>query len=204
MSLRLLPILLVLSAPATAEQYSYEMDQNHTLIQFTWNHNGLANMSGRFTEFEGNFKLDFDDPKNSEVQFAIDANSIWTGVEKLDEDMKSQRLFDTAKFPTITFVSTKARKTGVNRGQLKGDLTIKGTTLPVTLFIDVNRQGRHHFADSVEQYKDAFSAGLTIHAKVNRSAFDLGMAVPWIADEIEIRIETELVAYVNGKPATAE
>ncbi len=196
--------LLTAIAPhaAMAEPIAYEMDHNHTLIQFTWNHNGLANMSGRFTDFDGEFNLDFEDPSASTVTFSIDADSVWTGVEKLDADMKSQRLFDVGKNPAITFVSTSARKTGLERGQLEGDLTIKGVTRPVVLNINVNRHGRHHFADGVEKFKDALSAGLSIDTRINRSEFDLGMAVPWIADEIDIRIETELVAYPEGKPET--
>jgi len=185
---------------AQADPLQYEMDKNHTIIQFEWNHNRLANMSGRFLEYTGVFDLDFENPPKSHVEFTIKADSIWTGVEGLDKDMKSDRLFDTANHPELKFVSTSARQTGLERGQLTGELTIKGITKPVTLFIDVNYEGPHIFAEGVAEYKDALQAGLTLHARVNRSDFGLGMAVPWIADEIDIRIETELVAYPGGKP----
>lgn len=178
-----------------AEPVSYEMDADHTIIQFTWNHNRLSNMSGRFMKYDGEFELDFNRPSKSRVEFTIDTDSVWTGVEALDADMKSPRLFDFLKHPDISFVSTGARKTGLERGQLTGELTIKGITKPVILYIDVNYTGPHIFADSVEKYEGAQMAGLSLSARVNRSDFALGMAVPWIADEIDIRIETELVAY---------
>lgn len=184
---------------AHGEPLAYEMDKNHTIIQFSWNHNRLADMSGRFLAFDGEFDLDFEEPSNSKVSFRIDPASIWTGVEKLDEDMRSKRLFDVAQFDEITFVSTTSRKTGLERGQLEGNLTIKGITKQVVLFIDVNYHGPHLFA-GVEEYKDAVQAGITLHARVNRSDFDLGMAVPWIADEIDIRVDTEMVAWPMGKP----
>ena len=190
----------LLIGAAQAEPVSYEMDPDHTIVQFTWNHNRLSNMSGRFMKYDGEFNLDFKRPSKSHVAFTIDAESIWTGVDALNNDMKSSRLFDVDEHPEIKFTSTKARKTGLERGQLVGELTIKGITKPVTLFIDVNYQGPHIFADSVEKYKGAQMAGLTLNARVNRSDFDLGMALPWIADEIEIRIETELVAYPEGNP----
>lgn len=196
-------IVAFVTAPAFAAPAAYEMDKRHTIIQFTWNHNRLANMSGRFMEYDGEFNLDFDTPKNSNVEFTIKPESIWTGVEALDNDMKSARLFDVESYPEIRFVSTRARRTGLERGQLEGDLTIKGITKPITLFIDVNYNGPHIFATSVEQYQDALQAGLTLRARVNRSDFGLGMAVPFIADEIDIRIETEMIAYPNGKPEEA-
>ncbi len=191
--------LLITFSSALAEPVRYEQDVAHTIVQFTWNHNRLSNMSGRFLKHIGIFELDFEDPSNSHVEFIINANSIWTGVGKLDEDMKSKRLFDVANHPEIKFVSTAARKTGLERGQLAGELTIKGITKPVTLYIDVNYHGPHIFPN-VEKYKGAQLAGLTIKARVNRSDFDLGMAVPWIADEIDIVINTELVAYPDSKP----
>lgn len=193
----------IIMAQAQADALSYEMDKRHTIIQFTWNHNRLSNMSGRFLEYDGEFDLDFDDPSKSSVSVTIDPASIWTGVEELDEDMKSARLFNVAEYDKITFVSTKARQTGLETGELDGELTIKGVTKPVRLFIDVNYQGPHVFADGVEKFKDALQVGLTLHTRVNRSDFGLGMAVPWIADEIDIRIDTEMVAYPNGKPSAA-
>lgn len=193
-------VCVLFAGAATAQPASYEMDSDHTIVQFTWNHNRLSNMSGRFMDYEGVLELDFDRPANSQVEFKIRADSIWTGVEALDNDMKSGRLFDVSDHPEIKFTSTRARKTGLERGQLMGELTIKGITKPVILYINVNYQGPHIFADSVEKYEGAQMAGLTINARVNRSDFGLGMAIPWIADEIEIRIETELVAYPDDKP----
>jgi polyisoprenoid-binding protein YceI len=195
-----LMISVLIAGAATAEPAQYEMDPDHTIVQFTWNHNRLSNMSGRFMKYDGDFNLDFERPSKSRVEFTIDAESIWTGVEALDNDMKSSRLFDVAEHSEIKFTSTRARKTGLERGQLMGELTIKGITKPVTLFIDVNYQGPHIFADSVEKYKGAKMVGMTISARVNRTDFDLSMAVPWIADEIDIRIESELVAYPEGQP----
>lgn len=188
-------LVALVAAPARAEPIAYRMDKDHTIIGFAWNHNRLSTMSGRFTKYDGDFELDFADPAQSRVSFTIDAASVWTGVEKLDDDMRSKRLFNVAEFPAIKFVSTQAVKTGLERGQLKGDLTIKDVTRPVTLYIDVNYQGPHIFADSVEKYENARQAGLTVTTRINRSDFGLGMAVPWIADEIDIRIDTELVAF---------
>ncbi len=202
MKLKILFFVVFITSSLSAahgESLAYEMDKDHTIIQFSWNHNRLADMSGRFLDFDGEFDLDFEKPSNSKVSFRIDPASIWTGVEKLDEDMRSERLFNVAKFDEITFVSTKSRKTGLERGQLEGNLTIKGITKQVVLFVDVNYQGPHVFAD-VEQFKDAVQAGITLRARVNRSDFGLSMAVPWIADEIDIRVDTEMVAWPMGKP----
>lgn len=194
--------LTLASTSALAQTRKYEMDKSHTIVDFSWNHNRLSNMSGRFMAYDGQFDLDFDRPSNSQVRFTIEADSIWTGIDKLDKDMRSERLFDVEKFPQITFISTKARKTGLERGQLEGDLTIKGITHKVRLDIEVNYQGPHIFADSVEKYKHALQAGLSLRTRINRSDFDLSMAVPWIADEIDIHIETEMVSFAQP-PETA-
>ena len=186
------------TSPALADVYL--MDPNHTVIEFTWNHNDLANMSGRFTSFSGTFDLDFENVENSIVSFTIPVSSIWTGVQGLDTDMVSARLFNAEQFPTIEFVSTGARQTGLDRGELYGDLTIRGITHPVTLFLTVNYQGDHPFAGSSDPYAGALAAGISAEARINRSDFRMGLGVPWVSDEIQIRIDMELANFPDNTP----
>lgn len=50
-----------------------------------------------------------------------------TGPSRSSHDHRHPR------FPTLTFVSTAARRTGEAEFELDGDLTIKGVTRPVTI-----------------------------------------------------------------------
>jgi polyisoprenoid-binding protein YceI len=188
---RLLPFALaaVLATPAAAA--TWEIDTAHSSVGFVTKHLLISKVRGRFREWSGTVVLDDKDLAKSTVNVTIKAASIDTDNGQRDNHLKSADFFDVAKFPEITFKSTKVEK-GTTPSTLKvtGDLTIHGVTKPVVL--DVSGPSPE-FKDPGGNPHVAFSAT----TKINRKDFGLNWnkaveASPVAGEEVAIEIEIEL------------
>ena len=95
-------------------------------------------MRGRFTEFSGTIHADSAKPETSSVAFTIKAASIDTGNADRDNHLRTPDFFDAAKFPEITFTSTKVQSSGGDSFTVQGDLTIMGTARPASMDITLS------------------------------------------------------------------
>jgi polyisoprenoid-binding protein YceI len=127
-TLSLFVTLLVGSAWA---QSVWTVDKAHSKIGFAVTHMVVSETEGQFKNFDINVASPSDDFNGSQVEFTAQVASIDTENEKRDGHLKSPDFFDAEKYPEIKFKG-KLEKVG-SKYQLKGDLTIKETTKPVTL-----------------------------------------------------------------------
>ncbi len=130
-----LSIMLLLAAswrPAAAQPAVYKADPVHSKVGFSIRH-FVSDVDGRFGDFDGVIKFDAQHPADSSVQFTIQAASINTNNEARDKHLKSPDFFDAAKFPTLSFTSTKVTPKGDKTFDVTGNLTIKGVTKTVTV-----------------------------------------------------------------------
>lgn len=165
----------------------YTLDSSHGYITFTYSHLGFSNPRVGFNRFDTKLVLDSGNPENSTIEVTIDASSIDSRVSDFNEHLNGSDFFNTAEYPTITFKSTKVEATGENSFAVTGDLTIRGTTKPVTLATTINKAANHPM-------RNVPTVGVSASAKLLRSAWDLGAYVPAVSDEIELSIEVELLA----------
>ena len=128
----LLASALTLTGLAEAKPVTYDIDPVHSNVQFTIRH-FFSKVTGRFAKFGGQVVYDADAPAASSVSAEIDANSITTMNERRDGHLKSPDFFDTAKFPTLTFTSTKVTPGANGSFKVEGMLTMHGVAKPVTL-----------------------------------------------------------------------
>jgi polyisoprenoid-binding protein YceI len=164
------------------------MDPDHTDVVATWSHLGFSNPMAHFGDVDGTIVYDAEDVGRSLVTATIPLTGLNAHVEKFDEHLRSDELFDLAKFPTITFKSNKVEATGSDKAlRVTGDLTVRGITRPVTLEVTLNGMGEHPMA---KRPAIGFDATTTL----KRSDFGLGYAVPAVSDEVRIRITTEALA----------
>jgi len=110
----------------------YVLDTVRTRIGFVAKHTMATRVPGSFETFEGRAQLDGDDPSRSTVDVAILAASIQTRNPRRDKALRDQFL-DAANHPTITFTSTEVEQVDDATFAVTGDLTIRGTTNPVTI-----------------------------------------------------------------------
>jgi polyisoprenoid-binding protein YceI len=126
---------LVANVSAHAQQAAYAIDRAHSTVDFGIKHMGISTVHGQFPIKDGTINLD---PKNvtaSSVEATIDVAGVSTGNAQRDTHLKSPDFFDTAKYPTATFKSTRITQSG-DGYDVVGDLTLHGVTKPVTLHMD--------------------------------------------------------------------
>jgi polyisoprenoid-binding protein YceI len=115
---------------------TWEIDPNHTTVEFAVKHMMFTTVRGRFKDVKGTITADESNPASSSVQVEIAAASIDTGVADRDTHLKSADFLDVDNHPTITFRSKRVEGANNREGdrfRVTGDLTIRGTTLEVTL-----------------------------------------------------------------------
>jgi len=153
---KLLPSLALatslLALPALAEPTEWAIDPAHSTIGFTVSHMVISEVDGKFKTYTGKALLDEADLTKSTVEFSADAASIDTSEAKRDEHLRSPDFLDAAKYPKLTFTSTKISKAGKGY-KLKGNLTIHGVTKEVTLDATVSAAVKNPWGKLVRAVK---------------------------------------------------
>lgn len=184
-----LSIFAAEGANATAAE-RYDIDASHSGVVFSWNHFGFSNPTARFDKIEGSVLLDEADLTKSSISVTLPLEGLDTRVAKLDEALKGPDFLDAAKYPTITFKSTKVEMSGVNGLKIPGDLTVHGITKPVTLDATVNKIGVFEIPGVIK----AQAAGFDATTVIKRSDFGVTKYVPAVSDEIPVRITLDAKA----------
>ena len=178
--------------PARADPFVF--DKGYTLLTFSWSHLGLTRQQARFTGIEGTVDIDPEHPETSKVEVTIRAGTVQSGSDTFDRILRSPDFFAAATFPTITFHSTVVERTGEKTADVTGELNILGQAKPVVLHVTLNLFGDHPSGVANPAYAGKKVAAFSATADVKRSDWGMGRGVPLVSDEIEISIETELVA----------
>jgi len=180
------------STVTLAAPVDYKIDPTHTATVFSWNHFGFSTPSANFSDIQGVIKVDNAKPANSSVNVTIPLSSVNTNVPALDKEFQQEAWFNAAKYPNITFKSTKVETKDKEHFKITGDLTVKGVTKPVVLDAVLNKQGEHPMAKVP-------AIGFNATTSFNRSDFGLGNYVPNVGDKITVNITTEATAASAAK-----
>jgi len=172
------------SSVTLAAPVDYKIDPTHTATVFSWNHFGFSTPSANFSDIQGVIKVDNAKPANSSVNVTIPLSSVNTNVPALDKEFQEEAWFNAAKYPNITFKSTKVETKDKKHFKITGDLTVKGVTKPVVLDAILNKQGEHPMAKVP-------AIGFNATTSFKRSDFGLGNYVPNVGDKITVNITTE-------------
>jgi polyisoprenoid-binding protein YceI len=175
------------TAWAAPEPDIWHLDGPHSAAQFSVSHLGISTVRGTFTKLSGDLSYSPSDPTKSSLNVTIDASSVDTRVSKRDDDLRGERFFDVAKYPTITFKSKRVAAAGPGKLTVTGDLTIHGVTKEVAL--DVTGPS----APIKNPMGPGQRMGASAAAKVNRQDFGITTLSGMIGDEVDIQIDVELV-----------
>ena len=183
--LRLLLPALLLVAPAFAAD-NYKIDSVHSEVGFKIRHL-VSKTSGRFTAFHGTISVDPKDLSKSSVEVTIEAASINTDNEYRDKDLRSEKFFDVAKYPTITFKSTAVKEVSKGKLEITGDFTLHGVTkrisFPITSLGTV--PGMKPGSTVI-----GFGDGAL---KLNRHDFGISALRGMLGDDVDISLDVEAV-----------
>ena len=166
----------------------WTIDKGHSKFAFIAQHHGISEVDGYFKKFDGKITASKDDLSDAVFEITLESASINTDLEMRDNHLKSEDMFNVAKFPTINFIGTSFKKVGGNKYTMVGNLTMRGVTKPVTFDVTMNGPVAHPDPKNKTQ-----QLGIKALATVKRSDFALGgkLANIMVSDDIEIRATGE-------------
>jgi len=144
----------------TALTGTWTIDPAHSRVGFVARHAMVTKVRGQFREVDGHITIDADQPKNSSAVVTLQVASIDTGQAQRDEHLRSADFFEAEKYPTISFRSTDVEVDG-EKIVLKGDLSIKETTAPVTLELEYGGTAKDPFGNT----RAGFEGKTTVNRK---------------------------------------
>lgn len=148
---------------------TYAIDPAHTNVGFTARHAMVTKVRGHFPEVEGTVEITSADASEASAKATVKTASIDTGNADRDGHVRGEDFFDVEKFPEITFSTTEVSVTG-GEGTITGDLTIKGTTKPVTLDVELFGVEEDPFGNT--------RLGFEATGKINRTDFGVDFQAP--------------------------
>ena len=169
----------------------YKIDPAHSTIGFAIRHYEINWVSGRFKDFTGTIRYDESDPTKSSVEFTAKVESIDTGVEGRDKHLRTGDFFDVAKYPDMTFKSTRVERKGRDNYVLHGDFTLKGVTKQIALPFTLT--------GAIKGPRGNTRFGVEAQTKINRRDFGINFGKPLagggldIGNEVTISLNLEAV-----------
>jgi polyisoprenoid-binding protein YceI len=170
----------------------WQIDSAHTAANFAVRHMMISTVRGGFSGITGTVDYDAANPSATTIEAEIPVATINTGAADRDNHLRSADFFDSGNFPAITFKSTSVEVTSSTEAKVTGNLTIRGTTLPVVLHVEQT-------GTSQNPYTKAPTAGFTATTQINREDFGL----TWnqmletggvlVGKDIKITLDVELV-----------
>ncbi len=181
----LLAALLV--SGSVLAQTTWNLDKPHTKVGFSVMHMAVTEVEGKFNDFEGSITSKSDDFNGADVSFTAKVASVDTDNERRDTHLKSDDFFNAEKFPELKFTG-KIVKEG-NAYKLKGDLTIRDVTKPVTFDVVYN--------GSIDTGR-GIKAGFKVNGRINRPEYGLkfnaalGTGDLVVANDVDLIIKVEV------------
>jgi polyisoprenoid-binding protein YceI len=177
-----------------ADKTRWQIDPAHSSVEFAVKHMMFTTVRGRFKDVQGTIEADEEHPERSMVTVEIGAASIDTGSADRDTHLRSADFLDVDNHPTLTFRSKRVEGATKKEGdafRVIGDLTIRGTTMEVTLDCVYEGTGKDPWGGT--------RAGARATARIDRrewglkwnQALETGGIL--VANEVRIEIEVQAV-----------
>jgi polyisoprenoid-binding protein YceI len=169
---------------------TWEIDPVHSSIEFSVKHMGIANVRGKFTDFEATVEVG-EDAWSATARGSVRVASIDTGDEKRDEHLRSGDFFDVENFPEMTFESTRVEPIDDDSTRVFGNLTMHGITREIKLELILQGTDTDPWGNE--------RAGAEVVSCLNRSDFDmkfnqaLGSGNMLVGDKVTLALDLSAV-----------
>ena len=183
-------LMIVASGISQAEMARYDVDLDHSTIEFRVAHMVISKTTGRFIDYMGYIEMDPDALKVKALEAVIKTASVTTNHEKRDAHLRGPDFFNTEKYPTMTYKMKSYGKEGEDYVAV-GDLTLLGVTKEITLKGSFNGVTKDPWGN--------MRSGFTAEGKLNRKEFgmnwnkvlDSGGVV--VGNDVFIKLEMECI-----------
>lgn len=166
------------------------IDPAHSQIQFSVKHLGISTVRGTFGTFSGT--IDEENGTAKSVTVDIDVASLTTGNEQRDGHLRSADFFDVENHPKASFTLTSFERSG-DDVTATGDLTIRGTTKPVTLKGDIGGPATDPWGNQ--------KVSATLETKIPRKEWGLVWNVALEAGGVLVSEDVKLSIDIQAQPA---
>lgn len=157
---------------------TFQVDAVHSSVIYRVKHMNASYAYGRFNDFSGSFTIDAADATKCAFDLAVKTAGIDSGNEKRDQHLKSPDFLNAKQFPTITFKSEKVELKSKDTFLVTGNLTLHGTTKPVTIEVVTTGAATGPRGGKV--------AGIEATFTIKRSDFGMKNMIPMVGDEIRL------------------
>jgi polyisoprenoid-binding protein YceI len=178
------------SIGAAAEPARWNVDPEHSTVEFRVAHMVVSKTTGYFTDYQGYIDMDAEAGTVKAIEAAIKTASVTTKHEKRDAHLRNADFFDVEKYPTMTYRMKHYKKTA-DGYEAVGELTLRGVTKDVVLTGNFNGVAKDPWGN--------FRAGFNAEGRLNRK--DFGMV--WsktldggglvVGDEVLIKLDIECI-----------
>jgi len=170
---------------------TWEIDPSHTSVGFSISHMTVARVHGTFRDIKGSARGEVTDPAGAQIEAVIEVASVDTGNAKRDAHLREPDFFDAARYPKMTFTSTRIEKVAEGRWNVAGDLTLHGVKREIVLDVEgptavvKDRDGNLH-------------AGARATGRLDRRDFDLRWSKVLEAGGLVVGNDVDLVIDVEA------
>lgn len=176
--------LIISASPALAA--TYVIDPSHTYPLFEIDHLGFSIQRGQFDDTRGVIEID-QTAQTGRIEIQVQTASLDSGHTQRDEILKGIDWFDSAQFPLMSYRSQQLVFNGNQLVAVEGELTLRGITRPLKLDITRYKCGLNLAARKR-------GCGADASGVLKRSAFGMTTGLPFVGDEIRLRIQVEAYA----------
>jgi polyisoprenoid-binding protein YceI len=169
---------------------TWTVDPAHSNVEFSVKHMGIANVRGKFSEFEGTLQME-EDLAASRAHGSVKVASIDTGEAARDDHLRSPDFFNVEEFPEITFESTRIEAVDEDSSRVFGNLTMHGITHEIRLEVAIQGTDTDPWGNT--------RAGLEVVGKLKRSDWDmkfnqaLGSGNMLVGDKVGLSLDISAV-----------
>jgi polyisoprenoid-binding protein YceI len=179
--LLMLAALSIFAAPS-AHAARYVFDQKRTEVRFAYKM-AYSTQRGRFTKVSGTLDYNPASPEKSRVSASIDAASLSAGEAYVENELKGAAFFNVKAAPVISFKSLIVKPRSPSAAEISGEITINGTTRPVTLNVSIapHDDPALKFGRGAQRF--------VAKTRILRSGFNMTKFMSVIDDEVELEID---------------
>lgn len=181
-----LPLLLLVTTPASAQPDAWRIDPVHTQILFSIDHQGFNQSLGLFKVSAGSLIFDPDDWSTARLDVSADAASVLLGDPKWEETVRSWRFLDTRRWPQARYRSHSVERLGTDRGIVRGSLELHGRHRPLDIAFRLNKLAS-------DPYTFKRTVGFSATATLKRSDYGMDKVLSAVGNEVQLRLEGAFV-----------
>lgn len=168
----------------------FAIDPAHSAVTFRIRHL-ISKVSGRFNDLTGAITGDPKNPAGASIELTIKAASVDTQIPKRDDHLRSADFFDVAKFPDMTFKSSKITPKGGDSYDVTGTFTMHGVSKEIVVPVTFNGVAKDPWGSERAGFDASFALNRKDYGIVYNSMLDTGGMM--LGDDVEVIIGIEAV-----------